>query len=188
MRKRSLSVWRSHARQVSVVKFISSQIGELIGRITIQNVDVRNIRLFVIAALLFAISCSSADSQREDHLRDRIIDYWRSHSCESKCRNLVIEVRSDIVKVVRFDADHPRKEYVSVQELRAFLKEMPLSAWPKGPRLWLRESDMTIIKKGDDLETVRAAKHQNMITIVQICNELGLTRTKQDGSPLTSEE
>jgi hypothetical protein len=126
-------------------------MGAPTGRITIQTMDDRNIRLFLISVVLFAVSCPCADSQIGDHLRDRIIDYWRSHSCESNCRNPVLEVRSDTVKVVRFDADHPREEYVGVQELRAFLQEMPLSAWPKGPRVWLRESDFDISKRGDDL-------------------------------------
>jgi hypothetical protein len=149
----------------------------------------RNLHSLVVAALFVAISCSCADSQSEDSLRTRIIEYRHSHSCESKCKNPIVEVRWDnFVKVVRFDDGHPIEEHVGVQKLREFLKGMPLSAWPKGPQLWLRYSDHEVAFKDEDLEKVQAAKHQNMIAISKICTELELTPTKYDGSPLTSEE
>ena len=154
-----------------------------------QPMQVRNAGLLAIAVLLTVVICSPcAQSQGEGELRTRIMDYWRLHSCESKCRNPVIEVRSDTVKVVRFDRGRPIEKLVSLQGLRAFLMAMPLSAWPQGPRLWLRESDVTIIKRGEDENAARVAKHQKLISVIQICNELGLARTEKDGSPLKREK
>lgn len=147
----------------------------------------RTFRSRVLAPLLIAICCRLANSQGDD-LHNKITDYWRFHTCEGRCRNPIIEVRSDVVKVVRFDDGRPRDEYVGVQELRAFLKGMPLSAWPKGPRLWLRESDNVVIAQGSDAEKVRTDRHRMMTSVVQICNELGLTRTREDGTPLTTED
>lgn len=154
-----------------------------------QPMQVRNAGLLAIAVLLTVGMCSPcAKYQGNGELRTRILDYWHLHSCKSKCRNPVIEVRSDTVKVVRFDSGRPIEEYVSVQGLRAFLMAMPLSAWPQGPRLWLRESDVTIIKRGEDENAARVAKHQNMISVIQICKELGLAGTEKDGSQLKSEK
>jgi hypothetical protein len=148
-----------------------------------QDMKVRGSFLFATVVFILMASWPSVHAQETNNLRQRITDYWSSRPCTSeKCKNPILVVKAHWIQVIRFDGGY-HEEYIKLDKLSKYLQDMPLSAWPKGPYVWVRESDSESIPLGETDEGLGEAKKQNMKSVAEVCSALGLTRTNQDGSP-----
>lgn len=151
--------------------------------IELQRMKFDSPLFFATGLLLLVASWPGAHSQEQKNLGERITDYWHSRSCTASiCKNPVLVVHSHWIEIIRVDASY-RVDQMQVDKLRDYLQAMPLSVWPEGPRVWVQRSDFEIVKPGDTMESLEAAKDQEMKAVAQVCEVVGLTRTLKGGEP-----
>ena len=138
-------------------------------------------------ALLAALSHPQTYAQ-QPNLHDRIAAYWQTATCPPKntCKNPVIILHGPGIEVA-VPSGNSGYEYVRAEDLSNYLETLPLWAWPKGPRIAVRRSDVRFLHANQPNDTeaeYRAKEDQQARIVAKVCAELGLKRTDLDGKPL----
>lgn len=133
-------------------------------------------RRIAVAIPLVLGLCTGLHAQQRD-LGEKIAAYWQSQTCsEAVCENPVLVVSDSDVEVVRPDENF-KGDHILLKDLAAYLRNMPVSAWPEGARLWLRPADAATVLPGEPPSDWVAAQQKQMTDALRICRQLGLEPT-----------
>ena len=147
-------------------------------------------RITAVAFLCAALACGPGYGQEQPRLGDTIREYAEAHPCtEGRCRNPVFVVRDEFIQVIRFDLGLEERSEIHLtwKEVRPYLEHLPLSAWPQGPRAWVRDADFHIFRSGSTPDQQNALRRQQMMNskaIMRAFEDLGLTPTDKGGTSL----
>jgi hypothetical protein len=134
----------------------------------------------VVVGLAFSFLSVIAFSE-PNNLGKRIAEYSDSSSCtEPKCKNPILVVLDHRIKVVRFDVGY-REDYMKTEDLSDYLERIPLSAWPKGPKMWVNRSDFHPLHPGESADEAMQSQQTQFGTVIQILRRLGLIPTGKQG-------
>lgn len=138
--------------------------------------------LFISAVAYLTLSFQSVTAFSEpNNLGKRIAEYSVSHSCNKpKCKNPILVVEDHRIKVVRFDVGY-REDYMKPEDLSNYLEKIPLSAWPKGPKMWVNRADFHPLHPGESADEARQSQQAQFGTVIQILKHLGLIPTDKQG-------
>lgn len=137
---------------------------------------------FTSVVICLALSFQPVRALSEaNSLGKRIAEYSTSHTrTESACDHPILVVEDHRIKVVRFDVGY-REDYMKPEGLSDYLEKIPLSAWPKGPKIWVNRADFHPLHPGESADKALQSQQAQFGAAIQILKGLGLTPTNKQG-------
>jgi len=137
--------------------------------------------LVLLWSALLSLWQASAFAQKSDReLAKRIAAAHPGKVCEKtqQCRNPVIVQKGNYISVEVVTPGHTTMN-IRTEDLREYLLSLPMSAWPSGPYVKLRTTDL-ILRVTQSREEWNENMSRQKKAVQEVCADLGLTIINMD--------